>query len=253
MKLDLSNKLALVTGAGGELGRVITRTLGSCGADVAIHYRNNKDMALQLMAELKAMGRRAMIVQADVTDEGSVRQMQQQVARELGDPQIIVTNAVVQYTWTSVLEQAPEDYASQFDSCVLHNVLMAQAFVPAMVRSKWGRVIGINTECSMQCHPHQSAYVSGKRGMDGVLRVLAKEVGRHQITVNQVAPGWMISDKSRSDRSESQPSYEKSVPLARRGQDQDIANAVAFLASDLASFITGVYLPVCGGNVMPGI
>ncbi|WP_369674232.1 SDR family NAD(P)-dependent oxidoreductase, partial [Enterococcus lactis] len=92
--------------------------------------------------------------------------------------------------WTSVLEQGIEDYESQFRSCVLQNVLMAKAFVPDMISNgKGGRIIAINTECAMQNFPGQSAYVSGKRGMDGVLRVLAKEIGEHQITVNQIAPG----------------------------------------------------------------
>jgi len=128
---------------------------------------------------------------------------------------------------------------------------MAQAFVPGMIAKKWGRVIAINTECAMQNHPTQSAYVSGKRGMDGVLRVLAREVGEHGITVNQVAPGWMVSE---TRPEQGRPDwYRNGVPLRRFGHDQDVANAVAFLASDLAGFITGVYLPVCGGNVMPAI
>jgi len=199
------------------------------------------------------MGRRAVVVQADVTDERSVNEMQKIVAAGLGDPDIIVNGAVIQYVWTTVLNQAPADYEGQFRSCVLHNVLMAKAFAPAMIRKRWGRIIAINTECAMQNHPTQSAYVSGKRGMDGVLRVLAKEIGEHNVTVNQVAPGWTISDKYRSTGTERQEGYEKNVPLRHRGDDHDIANAVAFLASDLARFITGVYLPVCGGNVMPTI
>ncbi|MNI75012.1 3-oxoacyl-[acyl-carrier-protein] reductase FabG [compost metagenome] len=89
--------------------------------------------------------------------------------------------------------------------------------------------------------------------MDGVYRVLAKEVGEHQITVNQVAPGWTISEKDRNAGDLNDASYVVQVPLKRRGEDQDIANAVAFLASDLASFITGAYIPVNGGNVMPAI
>jgi 3-oxoacyl-[acyl-carrier protein] reductase len=89
--------------------------------------------------------------------------------------------------------------------------------------------------------------------MDGVYRILAKEIGEHGITVNQVAPGWTISDADRERGTERSESYEAGVPLKRRGTDQEIANAVAFLASDLASFITGVYIPVCGGNVMPTI
>jgi 3-oxoacyl-[acyl-carrier protein] reductase len=252
MKIDLSGKLAVVTGAAGELGRVITRTLADCGAGVAICYHSSGDKAARLLEEVKAKGVRAIALRADITDPSSVQALQKAVAEQLGDPDIVVNNAVVQYQWTTVLEQDPGDYESQFRSCVLQNVLMAKAFVPAMIRRKWGRVIAINTECAMQNHPTQSAYVSGKRGMDGVLRVLAREVGEHNITVNQVAPGWMISDRYRGG-GERQPEYEKNIPLRHRGEDQDIANAVAFLASDLAQFISGVYLPVSGGNVMPAI
>jgi 3-oxoacyl-[acyl-carrier protein] reductase len=89
--------------------------------------------------------------------------------------------------------------------------------------------------------------------MDGVYRVLAKEVGEHQITVNQIAPGWTISERERTNGIDESNDYIKNVPLKRRGTDQEIANAVAFLASDLASFITGAYIPVNGGNVMPTI
>ena len=89
--------------------------------------------------------------------------------------------------------------------------------------------------------------------MDGLLRVLAREIGKHQITVNQVAPGWTISEQDRVNGTERRPEYEANVPLQRRGTDQEVANVVAFLASDLASFITGAYVPVCGGNVMPTI
>jgi 3-oxoacyl-[acyl-carrier protein] reductase len=122
-----------------------------------------------------------------------------------------------------------------------------------MIEKQWGRVIAINTECAMQNFPNQSAYVSGKRGMDGVLRVLAKEIGAHQITVNQVAPGWMISENSPDDDIDSSRAYKANIPLRRRGYDQDIANLVVFLASDLANYISGQYISVSGGNVMPAI
>ncbi len=254
LTLDLTGHVAVVTGATGQLGRVMARTLAQCGADVAVNYLKSADMAAQLCAEIEAMGRRALAVQADVTDKDAVLAMRDAVTAGLGAADIIVNNAVIQYGWTSVLEQAPEDYEGQFRSCVLHNVLMAQAFVPGMIAGgKGGRVIGINTECAMQVFASQSAYVSGKRGMDGVLRVLAKEVGAHGITVNQVAPGWTISDRDRAAGTEVNEGYSKSVPLGRRGTDQEIANVVAFLASDLASYVTGVYVPVCGGNVMPTI
>ena len=249
MIVDLRGKIALVTGGSGQLGRTIVRTLAGAGADVAIHYHRNAVKAAELRDEIVLAGGRAATVQADIADAQSVAAMKDDVTRSLGAPGIIVDNAVSQYTWKPVLEQRQEDYESQFRSCVLQNVLMAQAFVPAMIAAGWGRVVAINTECAMQCFPSQSAYVAGKRGMDGVLRVLAKEIGEHGITVNQVAPGWMLSE----DSTDLAPSYSERVPLKHRGTDRDVANVVAFLASDLAAFVTGAFIPVCGGTVMPAI
>jgi 3-oxoacyl-[acyl-carrier protein] reductase len=253
LKMDLSGQVALITGATGQLGRVMTRTLSACGAKVAIHYIQNEAKAQELLREITAAGGTGMIVRGDITKEAEIKAMQVKVAAELGDPDIVVANAVVQYNWTSVLEQPAEDYVSQFESCVLQSVFLAKAFIPAMIRKGKGRFIGINTECAMQNFPNQSAYTAGKRGMDGVYRVLAKEVGEHGITVNQVAPGWTISEQDRGLEDRNDAAYIADVPLKRRGEDQDIANAVAFLASDLAGFITGAYLPVSGGNVMPAI
>jgi 3-oxoacyl-[acyl-carrier protein] reductase len=254
LALDLSKRIALVTGATGQLGRVMARTFAQCGADVAIHYHNHSATAETLVREIEALGRRAVAVQADVTTSSSLSAMRDRIVSALGAPDIVVANAVAQiFPWTTVLEESEADYESQFRSCVMQNVLLAKMFVPAMIAKNWGRYIGINTECSMQMLPTQSAYVAGKRGMDGMLRVLAREVGRHNITVNQVAPGWTVSDQDRVNHTERRPEYEANVPLARRGTDQEVANAVAFLASDLASFITGAFVPVSGGNVMPTI
>lgn len=247
MNIDLSNRTALVTGATGELGRVIARTLAGCGARVAIHYHRAADRAAALQRELPG----SATFQADITAKADVDRLRDAVKAQLGAPDIVVTNAVIQYQWTKVLEQSPDDYRSQFESCVLQNVLMAQAFVPDMKARHHGRFIAINTECALQNTANQSAYVAGKRGMDGVLRVLAREVGEHGITVNQVAPGWMVSEnRPAAGRPES---YVNGIPLKRWGDEQDIANAVAFLASDLAGYITGVFLPVCGGNAMTAI
>ena len=247
MKIDLTGRVALVTGATGELGRAITRTLAGCGARVAIHYHHAADRAAALQQELPG----ARCFQADITRQDEIARMRAAVQQQLGAPDIIVTNAVIQYAWTKVLEQSPDDYRSQFESCVLQNVLMAQAFLPDMIARRWGRVIAINTECAMQNSPNQSAYVAGKRGMDGLLRVLAREVGEQGITVNQVAPGWTVSEnRPAAGRPDS---YLNAIPLKKWGTEQDIANAVAFRASARGGYITGVYLPVCGGNVKPAI
>jgi len=253
MQIDLNGKLALVTGATGQLGRVIALTLARCGADMVLHYKQNEKKALELQQLIEQEGHWALPVQADITDMASVEAMARQVKSVRKAPEIIIDCAVSQYKWLPLLEQDISCYEDQFRSCVMQNVLMAKAFIPDMIERAYGRFIGINTECAMQCLPTQSAYVSGKRGMDGVLRVLAREVGEHGITVNQVAPGWTISDNDREQGTERNPAYEAHTALKRRGTDQEIANVVAFLASDLASFITGVYLPVCGGYVMPAI
>jgi 3-oxoacyl-[acyl-carrier protein] reductase len=254
LQINLEGHIAVVTGATGELGRVMTRTLAACGADVAVHYHHAAGKAEELCAEVRAMGRRAIAVTGDVGEATAVFALRDAVRTSLGEADIVVANAVAQFSpWQKVLDEKLENYEEQFRTCVMQNVLMAKAFAPAMVERGWGRYIGINTECSMQLFQNQSAYGSAKRGMDGVLRVLAKEIGAHQVTVNQVAPGWTISDRDRARGSERSERYESNVPLARRGTDQEIANVVAFLASDLASFITGAYIPVCGGNVMPTI
>lgn len=254
MRIDLSGKIAIVTGATGELGRVMARSLAQCGADVAVHYMQNAQKAKELVEELQATGVRSVAVQADVTSQDSISQMAKTVQAELGDPDIVIANAVIQiHPWSSVLEEDPSDYESQFQSCVMQSVYLAKSFIPGMVRKGGGRYIAINTECAMEAAANSSAYVAGKRGLDGIVRTLAREVGKHQITVNQIAPGWTVSEQYYDAPEDHDAGYRATVPLARRGTDQEIANVVAFMASDLASFITGAYIPVCGGRIMPAI
>ncbi len=255
LSIDLRGNLAVITGASGMLGRVMARTFADCGADLVLHYYRNKEEADLLAGELRRKtGRRVMTVQADITSEEDVARMKNDVIAKFGVPDILVHNAVVQYERKSVLEQPLEDFNSQFDSCVMQTVLMTKAFVPEMIaRGNGGRIVVINTECASLAEPDFGAYVAGKRGLDGLVRVLAKELGPHQITVNQVAPGWTVTENDRRDHTEAQPDYEKTVPLGRRGTDEEIAQMCAFLASPLASFTTGAYIPVSGGRVMPAI
>ncbi|MFT3951151.1 MAG: SDR family oxidoreductase [Oscillospiraceae bacterium] len=250
MKIDLTGKKALVTGGSGELGRVIVRKLAECGADVAVHYHQNRTKAEELVAELTAAGRRACAVAADVTDKESILAMRGALEAEFGLPDVLVCNAVVQYLWKTVIEQDDADFYSQFNSCVMHNVWMYKAFAPHMIAQNYGRIVVMNTECAAACDPNTAAYTAAKRGMDGLVRCFAKEAGPHGITVNQVAPGWTISERERTAGIGSYPDYEQQVPLRRRGTDEDVANMVCFLASDLAGFTTGAYVPVTGGRIM---
>ncbi len=251
--IDLRGKIALVTGASGELGRVMACTLAQCGADVAVHYYGSPEKAECTAEAVHALGRKALVVQADVTDMQSVLAMQQQIKEQLGVVSLIAANAVVQYVWTSVLEQPLEDFYSQFNSCAMQTVHLAKAFFPDMIAQGGGRYVAINTECAALAEPNVAAYTAGKRALDGVVRCLAKEIGQYGITINQVAPGWTVSERDRINHTECAPEYDRTVPLGRRGTDQEIANMTAFLLSDLASFTTGAYIPVSGGRVMPAI
>jgi 3-oxoacyl-[acyl-carrier protein] reductase len=253
MQIDLTGKLALITGATGDLGRVITRTLAQAGADVVIHYYANAAKAEELAGEVRAMGRRALTVQADIRQQESVEAMNRAIVSWFKAPEIVIANAVSSYTWTSILAQPALDFVDQFATCVLQNVFLSKAFIPAMIDKQYGRYIAMNSECSILTAPDSAAYASAKKGMDGLLRVLMKEVSGHQITVNQVAPGWTISDRDRAAAHPDDQGYIDHVPMKRRGTDQEIANVVAFLASDLASFVNGAYIPVNGGTALPGI
>lgn len=257
--IDLNGKTALVTGGAGQIGRGIVRSLAQCGANVAIAYLQNQGFAQALKEETERnWGIKAHACQVDVTDFDSVQAMKADVYGALGQVDILVNCAVVDYNWEHIIDQDIKDFDSQYRSFVMQAVYMAKTFVPDMIQRRYGRIIAINTECVLQNYAYQGAYVAGKRGMDGIYRVLAKEVGPYGITVNQVAPGWTITDSCRNpDGTEANIRqdfpYIERVPLHRRGTEEDIANAVCFFASDLAAFITGAFLPVTGGNVMVAI
>lgn len=253
ISIDLENKLAVITGATGQLGRVMVDILSECGADIAVHYYKDIEKADELIELIRSRGGKANSFNADITNHADVFEMKKRINKEMGEPDIVVCNAVIQYNWKPILEQSDIDYYSQFESCVMQSVHMAKAFIPAMKNKHYGRFIAINTECAMLAEANCSAYASGKRGLDGFIRVLAKEVGEFGITVNQIAPGWTITEMERSKRNVDDGYYISQIPLKRRGNDYEIGNMVAFLASDLAGYITGAFIPVTGGHIMPAI
>lgn len=255
LKIDLSGHIAVITGASGMLGRVMASVFAECGADLALHYYHGKEQAEALADTLRReTGRRIMTVGGNVTKLEDVMRMQQAVEQTLGTADVLVHNAVIQYAWKSILEQPLCDFDSQYQSCVMQTVHMTKAFVPRIIeQGKGGRIVVINTECAAMAEANCGAYTAAKRGLDGLVRCLAKELGPHAITVNQVAPGWTITEQDRRNHTEIQPDYDKTVPLGRRGTDMEIATMCAFLASSLASFTTGAYIPVSGGRVMPAI
>ncbi len=255
ISIDLKGKTALITGASGMLGRVISKRLAECGADLILCYNSNSKKADELVDSLtKEYGIAAIAKKANIRDLDSIINLRDEIEKEFKLPDILVNSAVSQYEWHNVLDQPIEDYVDQFETTVIHNVNMIKAFVPHMIEQKWGRVIGINSESAMLCGATSSAYVAGKRGMDGIYRVLPKELGNCGVTVNQIAPGWTITDRERENGTKDPTGeFAALVPMGYRGDEMNIANAVVFFASELSSFITGTYLPVCGGHVLPGI
>lgn len=254
MEISFKGKIALVTGGSGGIGRKIVTTLASCGADVIIHYHSNKEKAQELAEFVaKEYKIRSTIYQCDITCEEQVYKMKEDLEKSFGLPDLLVPNAVIQDPFVEILEADVKHFYNQFESCVMQFVYLSKAFVPHMKEQKYGRIVAINTECSYLAEVKFGAYASAKRGLDGVVRVLAKEVGAFNITVNQVAPGWTITDGERETGVNPAEDYVKTVPLNRRGEDQDIANMVALFLSDYTSFTTGAYIPVSGGRVMPAI
>lgn len=254
MKIDFTGKKALVTGASGGLGRVIAKSIAECGADVCLHYNSDLKSAEKTADEIRNMYHvNTEIIQADITSEESVIKMKTTMEKGFGMVDLLVPNAVIQYPFKPLFDTTTSEFYSQFESCVMQMVYLSKAFLPYMIEKDYGRIVAINTECAYLAEPTFSAYTAAKRGLDGVVRVLAKEVGMHNITINQVAPGWTITDKERENGIDPAEEYIKTVPLNRRGTDVDIANMVTFLLSDYASFTTGAYIPVSGGRVMPGI
>jgi 3-oxoacyl-[acyl-carrier protein] reductase len=260
---DLAGRVAFITGAAGDLGRVIAEALAAAGADVAVHCRADPARGEPVAEACRAKGRRAAVITGDIADLAAMTAARDRAVAALGPIDIVVANAVSQLkAWQDVLDQPLDDYLDQFRTCVLHAVVAAKVFVPSMRARRWGRFIGINTECVIECRAGSSAYASGKGGMDRVLRCLAKEIGKDGVTVNQIAPGWMISARNRkagggADEdaldAKTREWYVGGVPLGHRGTDGDIAEAVTFLASEGARFITGAMLPVCGGRAMTAI
>jgi 3-oxoacyl-[acyl-carrier protein] reductase len=254
ISLDCHGKVALVTGASGKLGQVIALHLARAGAKVALHGFSRLEVLKDISENLSKEGHTSCLVTGAVDDPRAIAEMKSMIEKELGTVDILVLNAVSQiFPWQPVLKEGAERLLDQFHSCALQALHFTQAFVPQMVENNWGRVIGINTECSMQLHPTQGAYATAKRAMDGLLRVLANEIGKDEVTVNQIAPGWIDCEET-PDMSEGSKSYiARNSKMGRRASPEDVANCVTFLATELARSITGAFIPVSCGSVTPRI
>jgi 3-oxoacyl-[acyl-carrier protein] reductase len=245
----VEGKVALVTGASRGIGRAIALELAQNGANVAVNYAGSEAKANEVVDEIKALGREAFAVQADVSDSDAVAAMVKSTVEQFGRLDILVNNAGI--TKDNLLMRMKD---SEWDDVININLkgvfLTTKAVTRQMMKQRQGRIINIASIVGVSGNPGQANYVAAKAGVIGLTKTAAKELSSRNITVNAIAPGFITTDMTDKLTEEVKNEMLKQIPLARFGEPSDISNAVTFLASDKSSYITGQTIHIDGGMVM---
>jgi len=243
---SLSGRVALVTGASGGIGRAIVRRLASSGASVAVHFARNAESANQAVQEAHLAGVKAVALQADVADPAQAEELVSATIRELGSVDILVNNAGITRDGLLV-RMKDEDWDAVLNTNLKGAFNCCRPAARHMLRTRWGRIINITSVVGVIGNPGQANYCASKAGLIGLTKALAKELGSRGITVNAVAPGFITTEMTAAMPKEAQDRMLAGIPLGFFGEPDDVAAAVAFLASDDARYITGHVLHVDGG------
>jgi 3-oxoacyl-[acyl-carrier protein] reductase len=252
MDLGLKGKTALVTGAGSQIGfgRAISLTLAKEGCDIAVNDINLED-AKKTAAEVKALGRKAIAVKADVTKKAEVQEMVKKALAEFGKIDILVNNAGGMNPQGPFLDQKEEIWNKDFNLDVKGPMFCAQAVLPGMIEQKYGKIINISSSVPKMAFPGVSTYAMSKAAIYIFTRGLAKSVIADGITVNSVAPGWSITNFDKTaPPDELIKKFTPHTPIGRGTTTQDVANMVTFLASDISGDVVGQVICVDGGATM---
>lgn len=244
----LEGRVALVTGGGRGIGAAIARVLAREGARVAVNYGSSRDKAEAVVGEIAAAGGTAQAFGADVRDAEAIARMVAEVRERFGRLDGVINNAIAGRQNGALAQATMDDYNTAFDFGCKAVINMTQATRPLFKEQGGGRIVNIVTELWNMAPADWSVYMAGKGAMVGLSRSLACELGPDNITVNMVAPGWMADEKV-DTTSEGSKNFAKTIPLRRHGSADEIGNACAFFLSDLASYVTGAYLPVTGGRI----
>lgn len=248
MNQNLTNRVALVTGASRGLGAAIALKLAESGAKVAVNTFGSPEKAERVAEQIRSSGGQAIVVKADVRDEAQVKQMVEDIQGKLGLIDILVLNATGPQPFVKIEDLTWRACLDQLEFFVKSPILLVQAVLPQMKKRRYGRIINIGSEVFEKGVPEFSNYVSAKGAQLGLTRSWANELAPWQITVNLVAPGWIPTERHKDDPQDMKDGYAAAVPMKRMGVPDDVAAAVAFLASDGANFITGQKVSVNGGN-----
>ncbi|HBE8074422.1 TPA: 3-oxoacyl-[acyl-carrier-protein] reductase [Staphylococcus aureus] len=242
-------KSALVTGASRGIGRSIALQLAEEGYNVAVNYAGSKEKAEAVVEEIKAKGVDSFAIQANVADADEVKAMIKEVVSQFGSLDVLVNNAGI--TRDNLLMRMKEQEWDDVIDTNLKGVFNCiQKATPQMLRQRSGAIINLSSVVGAVGNPGQANYVATKAGVIGLTKSAARELASRGITVNAVAPGFIVSDMTEALSDELKEQMLTQIPLARFGQDTDIANTVAFLASDKAKYITGQTIHVNGGMYM---
>lgn len=242
-------RVALITGAGKGIGSAIARRLAKEGCFVAVNYNSSEGAALETLKAIEAKGGSGMVVKADITSADEVRDMFKAVADKAGAVEILVCNAGV--TRDNLLLRMKDEEWEQVISANLCSLFRcAKEALRPMLKARFGRIIAISSVVGLVGNAGQCNYAASKSGINGFVKSLSREVASRGITVNSVAPGYIATDMTKKLHQEILETMQKNIPNGTIGTPEDVANAVAFLASEEASYIQGQIIAVDGGMTM---